>query len=176
LDKTYYLPEKLNYITSQRSTTMISPERLRHHQFFSRFKEAQLISLSMITEQIALENEETLFEEGQPAKALYFLLSGCVDLFYTVVDSARPEDRKEALVCQVNPGEMFGISALIEPYTLTATARSVSQSVVLRLDLKQLQGLFEKDPQLEILMMHKVAKAAIERLHCTRVLLAAAYA
>ena len=155
---------------------MISPERLRHHRFFSQFKEAQLISLSMITEQVVLESEETLFEEGQPAQALYFLLSGCVDLYYTIADSARPQDRKEALVCQVNPGEMFGISALIEPYTLTATARSAGQSEVLRLDLDQLHALFEKDPQLEILMMHKVAKAAIERLHHTRVLLAAAYA
>ena len=81
-----------------------------------------------------------------------------------------------ALVCQVNPGEMFGISALIEPYTLTATARSAGQSEVLRLDLDQLHALFEKDPQLEILMMHKVAKAAIERLHHTRLLLVAAYA
>lgn len=155
---------------------MISPERLRHHRFFSQFKEEQLISLSMITEQVSLESEETLFEEGKPAQELYFLLSGCVDLYYTLTDSARPQDRKEALVCQVNPGEMFGISALIEPFMLTATARSSGQSEVLRLDLEQLQELFEKDPHLEILMMHKVAKAAIERLHCTRLLLAAAYA
>ena len=155
---------------------MISPERLRQYQFFSHLEDQHLTSLAIISEPVILENEELILEEGQPAQALYFLMTGCIDLYYTVMDSARPHDRKEALVCQINPGEVFGISALIEPYVLTATARSSGQSQVLRIDLPQLRALFEQDPALETLMLRKVSKAAIQRLHETRVLLAASYA
>lgn len=79
-------------------------------------------------------------------------------------------------MCQVNIGEPFGISTLIEPYVLTSTARSSNTSRVLRFDGNALRELFAEDQELELLLLRQVAKTAVERLHATRTQLAAAWA
>jgi len=154
---------------------MISPELLRRHPFFGEFSEGQLKSLAMFADEAVLEKDAVILEEGRPAKALYFLLSGSVDLYYTVEEAYRLEERRQVWVCEINPGEPFGISALIEPHVFTASVRTSKPSRVIQFYVDGLKQLFAADPQLEILILRRVAQAALERLHATRVLLAAAY-
>jgi CRP-like cAMP-binding protein len=154
---------------------MISPELLRRYPFFGHLSQAQLASLAMIGEEVKLKDGQTVLEEGKPAQALYFLLEGGIDLYYTVKEDARQKDCKEILVCQVNVGEPFGISTLIEPNVLTASVRSSGASRVLQFDRKALQSAMKADPALELALVREMAKAAIMRLDATRVLLAAAW-
>ncbi len=79
-------------------------------------------------------------------------------------------------ICEINPGEVFSISALIEPHVLTSTARSSGKGRVIRLGVKDLKAAFAKDAKLECMMVRCVAEAAMNRLSSTRVQLAAAYA
>jgi CRP-like cAMP-binding protein len=104
------------------------------------------------------------------------LEDGSIDLYFTVIDSFRPELRKEFSVGEINPGEPFGISALIEPFVLTATARVSSPSKVIRIDGAALRTAMDTDPTLSCALMRKMAKAAIDRLNATRIQLAAARA
>lgn len=154
---------------------MISPELLRRHQFFGDFNESQLISLAMTADDVALEANTEVLEEGEPAKALYFLQNGSVDLFYTIEEAFHAEERRQVWVCEINPGEPFGISALIEPHILTATVKASKPSRVIQFDVSRLKKLFAENPEIETLMLRRAAQAALERLHATRVLLAAAY-
>ncbi|MEW5868015.1 MAG: cyclic nucleotide-binding domain-containing protein [Chloroflexota bacterium] len=154
---------------------MISPELLRRYPFFGQLNDEQLRNLAMIAEQISLENDAVVLQEGQPAQALYFLLDGCVDLYYTVQEAFQQADRKQIPVSQINIGEPFGISALIEPHILTSTARSSGTSRAIRFDAQGLKDLLARDPQLEAVLLRRMAQAAIERLHATRVQLAAAW-
>jgi CRP-like cAMP-binding protein len=132
--------------------------------------------MAMIAQEITLEDTEIVFEESHPAEALYFLLEGCIELYYTVRDAYLAIDRKEVLVCQINVGEPFGISTMIEPFILTSTARSCKTSRVIKFDAQALKKLLQQDPHLEVFLLRQVAKAAIERLHATRTQLAAAWA
>jgi CRP-like cAMP-binding protein len=129
----------------------------------------------MIGEEINLINDQVVLEEGKPAHALYFLLEGGIDLYYTVKVDARQKDCQEILVCQINVGEPFGISTLIEPNVLTASVRSNGASRVLQFDDKALKAAMKADPALELALVREMAKAAIQRLDATRVLLAAAW-
>jgi CRP-like cAMP-binding protein len=129
----------------------------------------------MIGEEVKLTDNQTVLEEGKPARALYFLLEGGIDLYYTVKEDARQKECKEILVCQVNVGEPFGISTLIEPHVLTASVRSNGGSRVLQFDEKALKVAMNADPGLECALVREMAKAAIQRLDATRVLLAAAW-
>ena len=122
-----------------------------------------------------LKDDQVVLEEGKPAHALYFLLEGGIDLYYTVKEDARKKECKEILVCQINVGEPFGISTLIEPNVLTASVRSNGASRVLRFDEKALKDAMKADPGLELVLVREMAKAAIQRLDATRVLLAAAW-
>ena len=119
---------------------------------------------------------EEIFQESNPAESLYLLEEGSIDLYFTVIDNFHPELRKEFSIGEINPGEPFGISALIEPYALTATARVSSPSRVIRINAVSLRATMDTDQSLAYALMQKIAKAAIDRLNDTRIQLAAARA
>ena len=154
---------------------MISPELLRRYPFFGRFTEIQLKTLAMIGEEATLEDKQVVLEEGKPAQALFFLLEGGVDLYYTVEDPSLPTGLKELAVCEINVGEPFGISALIEPHILTSTCRSSGVSRVIRFEAEALHSAISEDSQLELVLLRAMSKAALQRLHATRIQLAAAW-
>ncbi len=154
---------------------MISPELFRHYPFFGLLDESQLIKVAMIAEEESIESGTVVFREGETADILYFLLEGDVDLYYTIPGITGYPSERGIPVGEINPGEPFGISALIEPHVLTSTAYVPKAARVIKIDALELRALFEKDRKLAYLFIHQVAKAAIERLHATRVQLAAAW-
>ncbi|MCC7353464.1 MAG: cyclic nucleotide-binding domain-containing protein [Anaerolineae bacterium] len=153
---------------------MISPELLRRYPFFALLDDPHQKAIAMITDEVSFANREVIFKENQPAQALYLLLEGSIDLYFTVEEEYRPELRKEFVVGEINPGEPFAISALIEPYVLTSSARAANASRVLKIDAAALRALCEVDCRLGYTLMKHAAKAALERLHFTHVQLAAA--
>lgn len=155
---------------------MISPETLRRYPFFNFLDHDQLRQIAMLTDEVTAEAGDTLFEIGHPADALYLLMDGEVDLHYVVVDELKTGKRQDYLVGSINPGEILGISTLIEPKTLTATAVVTQPSRLLRLDGEQLQQLMEKDTSLAYTLQRKISRATMDRLHSTRIELLAATA
>lgn len=152
---------------------MVSPELLRRYPFFGGLDEGQLKCLAMITEEVVAEKAEILFQEGQPANAIYLLLSGAVDLFF-VSEGSGPGRPREFIVDEINSGETFGISALIEPNIFTSSARVAVKSRVLRMDGVELRKLCEADKTMAYVLMHQIAKTFSERLRFIRIQLAAA--
>lgn len=136
----------------------------------------QLGEVAMIAEEMELPRNTILFAGGEKAEALYLLEKGGIDLHYVVVDKHLPELRKDFHIGTVNPGEMLGISALIEPYELTSTAVTATPCTVLKIDASGLHQRCEKDHDLAYGLQKQIAKTAMERLHATRILLAAATA
>jgi len=155
---------------------MVSPERLRRFPFFSGFGVEHLNAVAMLADEVTFDGGETIFKAVQPANALYFLIEGCVELHYIVVDEINSKLHKDFFVSEVNPGEPFGISALIEPYRFTGTVRTACASRVLRFDAAGLRALCAVDPRIEAVLMRQIAAAAMSRLNDTRVQLAAARA
>lgn len=155
---------------------MISVELLRMYPFFGRLGYKQLKAMAQIADEIRLEDGQVVIEEGKPADALYFLVEGSVSLYHPIGSPRASDGSREVPVCDINPGEPFSISALIEPHVLTSTARSAGTSRVIRLKVDDLKAAFKRDARLECLMIRCVAEAAMGRLNSTRVQLAAAYA
>ena len=153
---------------------MVSPELLRRHPFFGQLANDHLNAVAMLAEEMTFQQGEAIFETGQPSDALYFLIEGCVDLHYSVVDPINTELRKDFFISEINPGEPFGISALIEPYLYTGTVRATCVSHVLKFDAAGLRALGTLDPRIDAALMRQIAKAAMSRLSDTRVQLAAA--
>ena len=151
---------------------MISPEFLRRYPFFGTLNDAELKAIAMITEETEVAQGLTLFSEGQTADTLYFLIDGNIDLYYVVEEQFHPETRKEFIVGEINPGEVFAISTLIEPHVYTSTAKVDKPGKVLKIQATALRELLKKDCTLGYKMMCQVAHAAIERLGAARVMLA----
>jgi len=155
---------------------MISPELLRRYSFFGQISEQDLYAIAMIAEEVTADAGAVLFEERQPADALYLLLEGSIDLYYKSEEEYHPKARKEFLVGEINPGEIFSISSMIEPYILNASARTAKPSRFVKFDAVALRKLTEENHKMGCLVMRQIAKALMERLAYTRVQLAAAWA
>ncbi len=155
---------------------MISPELLRRYPFFAFLDEAQLRAVAMLSEEIEVEAGALIFDTGKPAEALCLLTDGSLELYYAVVDRDDPDLRKEFFLGEFSPGDIFGISALIEPYVYTSSVRASIMSRVVKMDATGLRALCEVDLRLAAGLMRATAKTAMERLNDTRVQLAAARA
>jgi CRP-like cAMP-binding protein len=155
---------------------MVSPEILRRYPFFGSLSDAQLKGLARIAEEEKFEKGAVICEEGQPATGIYLLLEGGVSLYYKSEQEFHPQTRRDFLVGEIDSGEVFAISALVEPYKYTATVKAEQECHVVKFPSISLNGVIEQDPRLYCILMHEVAKAAMERLSFARVQLAAAWA
>lgn len=155
---------------------MVSPETLRRYPFFGGLTEDQLREIASITEEVKADKGETIFEECGPADKLCLLVEGEVDLFYRAAEEAPAKPPREFLVGEINPGEVFGVSSLIEPYALNATARASKPSQMLVIDAQALRQMMEKDLALANKILSQTTKVLMERLGYLRVQLAAANA
>jgi len=153
---------------------MVSPELLSRFPFFDFMGEMQLHAITTIAEIQDFKKDELIVESGQPANAFFFLIEGSVAYYYVVTTDNDPYYKAEYHLSDINSGEVFGISALIEPYLYTASLRADKPSRVIKIDAPALRTLCNVDPTLAYGLMRSVAKAAMERLETTRIHLAAA--
>ena len=154
---------------------MITPEVLHHFPFFGFLSPTQLKAVAKFAEEETIEAGQIIFNEGDQAEWLYILVKGSIDLFFTIEVKYRPELTKELIFGAINPGEIFGISALLEPYILTSTARASRPSQVIKIKAAGLLALCESDEKWAYGLIRQVAKSTMERLNATRLQLATAW-
>jgi CRP-like cAMP-binding protein len=147
---------------------MVSTELLRRYPFFASLNDDQLRELAMITEELEIQEGDTLFEGGQGADSLYLLQDGSVELHYVVVDERGMETPQDFLVGIINPREVFGISALIKPFEYTASAVVNRSGSVLQIDGTSLRALCEADAAMYVTLLERIASTALLRLRDTR--------
>lgn len=154
---------------------MVSSELLKRYTFFGGLVEGQLKILSMIADERFYESGAVIFEECDTADKIYLLIDGNVDLSYRSIDEMHTYTTppKEFYAGSINPGEVFGISALIEPYTNNATAKASKPSRVIMVDAIELRKLLEQDLQLAYNLTRQTVIVMMDRLIALRVQLAA---
>ncbi len=153
---------------------MISPELLRRFPFFNFMNDAQLKAVAMVAEEKDYQIGNSIIEANTPANSLFFLIEGSAAYYYIVTTEHDPYYKHEYYISDFNPGEIFGISALVEPYVYTAAVRVEKSCKLIKIDAAALRALCEVDANLSCGLMSAVAKAAMERLQHTRVQLIAA--
>lgn len=154
---------------------MVSPELLRRYPFFAGLNDGQLKKIALLSDEIEFEEGATIFVEGDQANSLYLLIDGAVDLFFTTEEEYNPKTSRQYAVGDINVGEVFGISALIEPYLTTTEARVGRDSQILQIDAAALRALFPEDQGMAYQLMHAIARTTRERMAGLRAQLAAAW-
>jgi CRP-like cAMP-binding protein len=152
---------------------MISIELLRRYPFFALLSDDQLKAIAMVAEEKTYPKQTLLLKENTPATKLILLLEGDVDLIYSGGGEGAISN---ALVGSIAPGEMLGVSSIIEPYIYISSARATVPSRVVEIDGVAVRALMQVDKMLGFGLMSNVATAVLERLKYTQVELAAARA
>lgn len=115
------------------------------------------IVITSILEEMAwfsLPGGRKLFREGDPAKALYLVTSGCLAVIM------RQHDGSETKVAQVHAGETVGEMALISGEPRSATVVAMRDTSLLRIAKESFETLIRRHPDA---MLH-LAKQLAERL------------
>jgi CRP/FNR family cyclic AMP-dependent transcriptional regulator len=95
----------------------------------------------------------TIFMQGQPAEAVYFLLRGKVQLAVT------SQEGKEAIVATLGAGEFFGEGCLAGQPVRIGTAMSVGACTLTKVEKPVMARLLREDQGLsEVFMTHLLAR------------------
>lgn len=142
------------------------PMFLRDFSCFRTLSEGKLEAIAQFANAICYPPGYTLFAEGEPGKCLYFLVKGDVEVLYNIGEDGQVQ------VDKISGHEIAGCSALIEPYTYTATERSLTDIEVLEIDASRLRELMQQDYELAVRLQQSVIDVLMERILDLRLKLA----
>jgi CRP/FNR family transcriptional regulator, cyclic AMP receptor protein len=146
---------------------MVSIEVLRSFPYFAGVSTDSLKAVAAVTEERAFAAGEPLFKEGDPARALYILRAGQIDIVYQ-----RHSDEGR-VVDTVVAGDLIGWSALVAPYCCTATAVPREPGRIVRIDAVGIRNLCDRDHTLGYHLLNALADTLSHRLQGALVQLAA---
>ena len=122
---------------------------LQKVDFFSRCTTQELSEIASISEEVAYQEGEIIFKEGDPNNALFIVLSGSVKL-------VKDEDE----VGMIGPEEAFGVWSLFDEEPRLVAALAAEHSRLLRLDREDFFNLLSE--QFDI--TRKIFQAVVGRL------------
>lgn len=134
------------------------PKYLQRFPCFRDLSDDQLKAIAEITNAVCYQPGYVLFEEGKPGDRLFFLMKGSVEVFYQIGEAGGVQ------VDTVKGEEVVGCSALVEPYTYTATEKSLTEVEVLEIDSVSLRDLMQKDCCLGFLIYRHIIGVLMDRI------------
>lgn len=120
----------------------------------------QLSSLENITDVMECKKGEKLFQVGQAATQVFFLLQGKISV--QVQLSSRPET--VSLVVLGKPGQLVGWSGMFEGAYYTATGICLENSRLLAMEGRQFMSLLEQHPETGFAVMRGISFVISERM------------
>jgi hypothetical protein len=123
---------------------LLRPEvlrKLRDARLFSHFDDATLDALARRAEILALPGGRYVFHKGDPSDEMYLLARGAA---YVLTESGE----RETVVDELGSGQMFGEIAMLAGERRTASIRTATASVLVRIPRAVLLPLMESSPDL----------------------------
>lgn len=132
--------ERLVAQVTQESARFLKEPDLRRSELFEGLPAEELARLQAATSFRRIEAGATVYREGEPADALYLVISGLLEVRSTRFRSLEQHPR-------LFPGSFFGELSLLYDRPRTATVTSLVTSNLARLDRETLEELMERRPE-----------------------------
>ncbi len=143
---------------------MINAMVLKGFKIFQGVADADLEKTSTLCTERAIAPGEVLFMEGTRATHLHLCGRGKVDL---MIWAHEPFNRN-VTVHTAEAGELFGWSAMVAPYTYTASAECTEAGHEIRIPGSELLDFFDRRPNSGLLVMRSICSDVSGRLRQTR--------
>lgn len=135
---------------------------LREVSFLQDVDEEDLEKLADITQFVSYDEHEVVFRDGDPAENVYIVATGGVSL-----EICAP-GRGCRRILTMGPGDLVGWSAVLRQSRLTATARAMHLTGLVRIHAGLLHALCDHDANFGYEIMRRTALALAKRLSATR--------
>jgi CRP-like cAMP-binding protein len=157
---------------------MLEKELFKGFPIFSDIPQEHLSEIAQFGKVFEFGLNETIFQDGENASDLYGVVDGEVELSLMVRDKILKTDiqyeesilthfetiEKNIIVDSIEPGEIFGWSALVKPSLYTSFANCSKPSRIISLPADKLKATFDKNPQIGYVFMERVAVIISQRL------------
>ena len=143
---------------------MDNPEIIARFANFADFTDEEINAMAILANEEHYEPGQFIFYEGGEANKMYLLLQGQVEMMM----NTNGDGTRRAVVMTARPGEIFGWSALVEPYQLTASARCATHVHVVAITAPGLRALMVVSCALGFRLLQRACQASSARLGATR--------
>jgi len=139
---------------------MIAADALKEFKMFSGLDGSELAAISEFCHTRSLKDDTICFSQGNKSTELHLLRRGKIDILMRIHEPWGIEVK----VHTANPGEIFGWSALVEPYFYTASAKCAGDVEEIYIKGADLEKLFKKDPAMGYTIMRNLSSLISSRL------------
>ena len=130
---------------------------------FKGLSDTQLNQIYILAKESLIPKGQFLMHEGQAAENLFILKDGTVELLVNVENGFElPIDILR------DPGDITGMSCLLEPFSYSVSSRCVKESKVLIIEQKDFRNLMQTDHDIGCVVMKNLAEHLLLRLKETR--------
>jgi CRP/FNR family cyclic AMP-dependent transcriptional regulator len=148
-------------------------DSLKGSDLFKEMDEARLQKVAHFCRGQSFQRGSTVFKEGDDATELFLLTEGRIVL---EMDVSTPGQQPLPTGMEiVNPGEVFGWSAVVEPNVYKLTARCMTNCNALAMKGEMLKKAMNQDTGLGYHMMKKLSEIIALRLTYTRLRLSSGF-
>lgn len=117
---------------------------IRNFDLFRTMSETTLDAVLATVQVRRLSVGDTVFEQGEPAREFFMLLSGHLKVVQITPDG------QQVVVRHVQPGDVFGIAKVLRRKDYPATAEAVTESIVLSWMASQWDDFVALNPTLAV--------------------------
>jgi len=143
---------------------MITAQTLKGFGLFKGLDDSQLSKIAELCHVRTMNEGDHIFKEGTRATDIHLCRSGKVDITIWI----REPWNLNVAVHRVEPGELFGWSALVAPYTYTASAICVEPGEEIRVKGHELLVMLDENPVVGYHIMTNLDTDISARLMQTR--------
>jgi CRP-like cAMP-binding protein len=136
---------------------------IREHPFFHGMSDKQLKVIEGCAKNARFAEGKTIFVEGDPADAFYFIQEGSVSIELTVPNQPRSS------VQTVGEGDILGWSWVSPPYHWHFNARALRPTKAIAFDARCLRSKLEQDHELGYELLKRFAGVIVQRMDATQV-------
>ena len=139
----------------------MNKELLDRFALIEGFTENQINLLSPLIDDVNYEADQVIFNQGDRADFLYFVLEGKVSIRFN------PEDGPVLSVAQIEEGDVFGWSSAMGSDSYTSSAICTECGIFIRMKGEELKNLCQEHPETGILILNRLAGVIAQRLRGT---------
>lgn len=137
-------------------------ENLREVRFLHDVEREHLERIAEVAKLVRFDNNEVIFRDGDQAESVYFIVRGGV-----LLEMCAPGIGCKRILT-LGPGDLLGWSALLERTRVTATARTIDDTRLIKVHAGLLLTLCDHNPRFGYEIMHRTSLSLAKRLHITR--------
>jgi CRP-like cAMP-binding protein len=130
----------------------IQLDLIRDNPYFIGLKTEELDYIRKLMSEKSLDRGETIILDGEPAKAMYFVISGAVKVFKVSLDG------KEQIIDIIRPGQSFNDVPIFDNGLTPVSAQAMSQVVLYELDKNSVYTIIRKYPRVASNVITVLAK------------------